>query len=68
MSEGENFKNAGINLTKTFDGDEVDEYKLVVNHHSFEYASADKLKKFEDTMAYGEGFYLDGDVRIEFSY
>lgn len=62
------FKNAGINLTKTFDGDEVDEYKLVINHHSFEYASADKLEKFEDTMAYGEGFYLDGDVRIEFSY
>lgn len=62
------FKNAGINLTKTFDGDVVDEYKLVINHHSFEYASADKLDLMEETFAYGDGFYLDGDVRIEFSF
>lgn len=62
------FKNAGINLTKTFDGDKVEEYKLVINHHSFEYASEEKLEDFEETFAYGDGFYLDGDVRIEFSY
>ena len=64
----EGFKNAGINLTKTFDEKDEMTYKLVINHHSFEYASEDKLEEFAVLFSDPDEFYLDSDVRVEFSY
>lgn len=62
------FKNAGINLTKSFDENDEMTYKLVVNHHLFEYASDEKLRDFEENFSNPNEFYLDGAVSVEFSF
>lgn len=62
------FANAGVNLTKTTDENMNISYKLVLNHHSFMYAKAEKTAMIEDLLSDSECFYLDGPVRVEFSY
>lgn len=62
------FANAGVNLTKTTDENMNLSYKLVLNHHSFMYAKAEKTAMIEDLLSDSECFYLDGPVSVEFSY
>ncbi|MCR5848696.1 MAG: hypothetical protein K6G75_11350 [Lachnospiraceae bacterium] len=62
------FKNAGVNLTKMYNEDREVTYKLVANHHSFEYASDDKLDSIED-MFYETGEeYLLGNMETELTF
>jgi len=60
------FKNAGINLTKSFDEDRNVTYSLIVNHHSFEYANADKLAKMENDLYFGSKDLLTGNIETKF--
>ena len=62
------FKNAGVNLTKEYDKDRNVTYSLVVNHHSFEYASASKLHGMENIFYEKADEYLAGDLETEFSF
>lgn len=62
------FKNAGVNLTKSYDEDRNVTYELVINHHSFEYADYAKLCKIENELYEEADHYLEGDLRTEFSY
>lgn len=62
------FSNTGVNLTKTVDENMNISYKLVLNHHSFMYAKPEKTAMMEDLFSNSECFYLDGPVRVEFSY
>ena len=62
------FKNAGVNLTKEYDKDRNVTYRLVVNHHSFEYASASKLNCMENIFYEKADEYLAGDLETEFSF
>lgn len=62
------FKNVGINITKSFDENKNITYKVVIHHHSFEYASKDRIEEINDLM-YDKAFsYLDGNVNTEISY
>ncbi|MBO4347389.1 MAG: hypothetical protein J5840_07100 [Lachnospiraceae bacterium] len=62
------FKNAGISLTKTFDEKRNISYKLVINHHSFEYADESKLNRIEDILYETSEEYLNGNLQTCFSY
>ena len=62
------FKNVGINITKSFDENKNITYKVVIHHHSFEYASQDRIEEIKDLM-YDKAFaYLDGNINVEISY
>ena len=62
------FKNAGINITKSFDESKNITYKVVVHHHSFEYASADRLREIDNLLYDSANAYLDGSINAEISY
>ena len=62
------FKNAGINLTKEYDEERNVTYILLVNHHSFEYTSDDKIESMEDRFLANACEYLDGGLKTEFSF
>lgn len=62
------FKNAGVNLTKEYDKDRNVTYRLVVNHHSFEYASSSKLHGMENRFYEIADEYLAGNLETEFSF
>lgn len=62
------FKNAGVNLTKEYDKDRNVTYKLVVNHHSFEYASDSKIRNMENCFYEKADEYLKGNLETEFSF
>ena len=62
------FKNAGVNLTKEYDKDRNVTYRLVVNHHSFEYASASKIHNMENCFYEKADEYLKGSLETEFSF
>ena len=62
------FKNAGVNLTKEYDKDRNVTYKLVVNHHSFEYASDAKIHNMENCFYEKADEYLCGNLKTEFSF
>lgn len=62
------FPNAGVNLMRFYDVNEGISYKMVVNHYSFEYATAEKLAEMTDEMEYFDNFPLDGEISVEFSY
>ena len=62
------FKNAGVNLTKEYDKDRNVTYKLVVNHHSFEYASDGKIHNMENCFYEKADEYLCGNLKTEFSF
>jgi hypothetical protein len=62
------FKNAGVNLTKEYDEDRNVTYRLVVNHHSFEYASASKIHNMENCFYEKADEYLKGSLETEFSF
>jgi len=62
------FKNAGINITKSFDECKNITYKVEIHHHSFEYASSDRIAEINNLM-YDKAFdYLDGSVDARISY
>ena len=62
------FKNVGINITKSFDENKNITYKVVIHHHSFEYASQDRIEEIKDLM-YDKAFaYVDGNINAEISY
>ena len=44
------FKNAGINLTKSYDENKDISYRILINHHSFEYATPEKMAYLEDSL------------------
>ena len=62
------FKNAGINLTKEYDENRNVTYNLSINHHSFEYASEDKLNEMEDIIYINADKYLTGNVEANFTF
>ena len=62
------FKNAGVNLTKEYDQNRNVTYKLVVNHHSFEYASASKMHNMENCFYEKADEYLKGNLETEFTF
>ena len=62
------FKNAGINLTKEFDENRNVTYKLVINHHSLEYACDEKLSDMEVEFYIKAEEYLGESVKTEFSF
>ena len=62
------FKNAGVNLTKEYDQNRNVTYKLVVNHHSFEYASAAKIHNMENCFYEKADEYLKGNLETEFTF
>ena len=62
------FKNAGVNLTKEYDKDRNVTYMLVVNHHSFEYASDAKIRNMENCFYEKADEYLCGNLKTEFSF
>lgn len=62
------FKNAGINLTKEYDEERNVTYNLSVNHHSFEYASIDKMNEIEDRMYEKAEEYLEGSLETSFTF
>ncbi|MBR6382675.1 MAG: hypothetical protein IKS56_01710 [Lachnospiraceae bacterium] len=62
------FKNAGVNLTKEYDENRNVTYKLVVNHHSFEYASDAKIHNMENCFYEKADEYLCGNLKTEFSF
>ena len=62
------FKNAGVNLTKEYDQNRNVTYKLVVNHHSFEYASALKMHNMENCFYEKADEYLKGSLETEFTF
>lgn len=62
------FKNAGINLTKEYDENRTVTYKLVINHHSLEYAENAKLNKMESEFENLANEYLTGSLNAEFTF
>ena len=62
------FKNAGVNLTKEYDENRNVTYKLVVNHHSFEFASDAKIHNMENCFYEKADEYLCGNLKTEFSF
>lgn len=62
------FKNAGVNLTKQYDEDRNVTYLLMVNHHSFEYASNEKINEIEDMMYEMADEYLEGNLETSFTF
>ena len=62
------FMNAGISLTKSYDEERNVTYKLVVNHHSFEYADDSKLNRMENILYETSEAYLEGNLETCFSY
>ena len=62
------FKNAGINLTKQYDEERNVTYSLMVNHHSFEYASNEKIDEIEDRMYEMADEYLKANLETSFTF
>ena len=62
------FKNAGVNLTKFYDENKDITYRVVVNHHSFEYASNEKINEIEDMMYEMADEYLEGNLETSFTF
>ena len=62
------FKNTGINLTKFYETDNGTTYKLVLNHHSFEYMSDSKKNMITEEVYVLADEYLEGDFLVDFSY
>lgn len=62
------FKNAGINLTKQYDEERNVTYSLMINHHSFEYASNEKIDEIEDRMYEMADEYLEANLETSFTF
>ena len=62
------FKNAGVNLTKFYDENKDITYRVVVNHHSFEYASDEKIRMIENSLYEIADGCLEGSIETEISY
>ena len=62
------FKNAGVNLTKQYDEERNVTYSLMINHHSFEYASTEKIDEIEDRMYEMADYYLKANLETSFTF